>query len=154
MLNQSRRKHIFSNLAVLASTLISSYSWSAQSRKLFDASSTAEAIRTLAEKDPLEPSNRLLIDLPEISVDPGRVAIRVRSELPGTDMMLIMSTSTVPSVIAQFNIPVGTEADIYTLIKVPGTSAIQLIARAGGKLYSAQKEVKIALPLNTKLLME
>jgi hypothetical protein len=31
---------------------------------------------------------------------------------------------------------------------------VQLIVRAGGKLYTAQKEVKIAVPFDNKLLSE
>ncbi|MDY7539945.1 thiosulfate oxidation carrier protein SoxY [Undibacterium sp. RTI2.1] len=154
MLKKFHRRHFL--LKIFSTTVFSleSTSFAATTRRLFDANSPADASKLYAEKDPIEPSNQLLVDTPEISAEPGRISIRIRSELPGTDMMLIISPSIVPPVIAQFLIPVGTEADITTMIKLSGTSKIQLVVRAGGRLYSAQKEVKIAIPLNTKLLME
>ncbi len=154
MLDKSRRLYILSGLVTIASGFLAKLSFAAASRKMFEANSTAEALKNLPEKDALEPSNRLLIGVPEISADPDRVAIHLRSELPGTDMMLLMTANTVPPVLAQFNILVGTEADIQTQIKLKGTTTLQLVVRAGGKLYTAQKEVKIAVPLDNKLLTE
>jgi predicted secreted protein len=91
--------------------------FAALNRKLFEANTVAEALKNLPEKEPQEPSNRLLIDVPEVSLDAERIPIRIRSELPGTDMMLLMAATVVPPAIAQFTIPVGTEAEIQTQIR-------------------------------------
>ncbi len=148
------RRSILSGLAALTSMMFYNFSFAAANRKLFDETSTATALKTLSDKEQPEPSNRLMISAPEISVDPGRIPIHLRSELPGTDMMVLMATSAVPPVVAQFMIPVGTEADVQTMIKVTDTTKLQLVVRAGGKLYSVQKEVKIAKPLDNKLLSD
>ena len=154
MLIISRRRYLWSGLMAMSSMLFGQISWAAANRKLFDAGSSAAALQTLAEKDAPELSRRLMLAIPEISADPSHIAVHIRSELPGTDMMILMATSITPPVVAQFMIPVGTEADIQTMIKLTDTTTMQLVVRAGGKLYFVQKEVKIAKPLDNKLLSE
>ena len=154
MLNKSRRYYLISGLLTVAGTMFAQMSLAAASRKMFEANSVPEALKNLPEKDAPEANNRLLIGVPEITAEPERVAVRLRSELPGTDLMLLMVSTAVPPMVAQFTIPVGTEADIQTQIRLKGTSTLQLIVRAGGKLYTAQKEVKVAVPVNHQLLAE
>lgn len=139
---------------MMAAAMLPQTVLAALSRKLFEANTVPEALRNLPEKEAPEPSNRLLIEVPEVSLDAERIPVRIRSELPGTEMMLLMAATAVPPAIAQFTIPVGTEAEIQTQIRLKGTTTVQLIVRAGGKLYTAQKEVKIAVPFDNKLLSE
>ncbi|MBC3870895.1 thiosulfate oxidation carrier protein SoxY [Undibacterium oligocarboniphilum] len=154
MLNKLRRLSLVSGLTMIAAAMLPQTVLAALSRKLFEANTVPEALRNLTEKEAPEPSNRLLIEMPEVSLDPERIPVRIRSELPGTEMMLLMAATAVPPAIAQFTIPVGTEAEIQTQIRLKGTTTVQLIVRAGGKLYTAQKEVKIAVPFDNKLLSE
>jgi sulfur-oxidizing protein SoxY len=154
MLNKLRRLSLVSGLTIVAASLLPKVTFAALNRKLFEANMVAEVLKNLPEKDAPEPSNRLLIDVPEVSLDPERIPVRIRSELPGTDMMLLMAATVVPPAIAQFTIPVGVEAEIQTQIRLKGTTTVQLIVRAGGKLYTAQKEVKIAVPFDNKFLSE
>lgn len=154
MLNKLRRLSLVSGLTMMAAAMLPQTVLAALSRKLFEANTVPEALRNLPEKEAPEPSNRLLIEVPEVSLDAERIPVRIRSELPGTEMMLLMAATAVPPAIAQFTIPVGTEAEIQTQIRLKGTTTVQLIVRAGGKLYTAQKEVKIAVPFDNKLLSE
>lgn len=154
MLNKLRRLSLVSGLTMMAAAMLPQTVLAALSRKLFEANTVPEALKNLPEKEAPEPSNRLLIEVPEVSLDPERIPVRIRSELPGTEMMLLMAATAVPPAIAQFTIPVGTEAEIQTQIRLKGTTTVQLIVRAGGKLYTAQKEVKIAVPFDNKLLSE
>ncbi|MBC3885804.1 thiosulfate oxidation carrier protein SoxY [Undibacterium griseum] len=154
MLNKLRRLSLVSGLTMMAAAMLPQTVLAALSRKLFEANTVPEALRNLPEKEAPEPSNRLLIEVPEVSLDPERIPVRIRSELPGTEMMLLMAATAVPPAIAQFTIPVGTEAEIQTQIRLKGTTTVQLIVRAGGKLYTAQKEVKIAVPFDNKFLSE
>lgn len=154
MLNKLRRLSLVSGLTIVAASLLPKVTFAALNRKLFEANTVAEVLKNLPEKDAPEPSNRLLVDVPEVSLDPERIPVRIRSELPGTDMMLLMAATVVPPAIAQFTIPVGVEAEIQTQIRLKGTTTVQLIVRAGGKLYTAQKEVKIAVPFDNKFLSE
>lgn len=154
MLNKLRRLSLVSGLTMMAAAMLPQTVLAALSRKLFEANTVPEALRNLPEKESPEPSNRLLIEVPEVSLDAERIPVRIRSELPGTEMMLLMAATAVPPAIAQFTIPVGTEAEIQTQIRLKGTTTVQLIVRAGGKLYTAQKEVKIAVPFDNKFLSE
>jgi len=154
MLDKSRRHYLISGLFAAAGIVFSKMSFAIASRKMFEANSVPEALKNLPEKDIPEANNRLLIGVPEITAEPDRISVHLRSELPGTDLMILMASSAVPPVIAQFTIPVGTEADLQTQIRLKGTTTLQLIVRAGGKLYTAQKEVKVAIPLDHKLLSE
>ena len=154
MLNKLRRLSLVSGLTMMAAAMLPQTVLAALSRKLFEANTVPEALKNLPEKEAPEPSNRLLIEVPEVSLDAERIPVRIRSELPGTEMMLLMAATAVPPAIAQFTIPVGTEAEIQTQIRLKGTTTVQLIVRAGGKLYTAQKEVKIAVPFDNKLLSE
>lgn len=152
MRNYSRRRLLLSGLTSLPILLLSGKSWGEANPKIFNAASLAEAIKALASKEQPLPSNRLLLELPEISAEPHRISVRMRSELPGTDMMLLIVEKAMQPVAAQFTIPTGTEADIRTFIKVPGTTSVHLIVQAGGKLYTAHKQIKIAQPFNSKQL--
>jgi sulfur-oxidizing protein SoxY len=154
MLNLIRRSFVLSGLVVFSTLLTGKMSFAAINRKLFDAPSVAEALNTLPEKLAPEPSNRLMINAPEISANPQRIQIHLRSELPGTDLFLLMASSSTPPMIAQFTIPVGTEADVRTEIKLADTTKLLLVVRAAGKLYSVQKEVKIAKPLDTATMSQ
>lgn len=154
MLNLIRRNFVLSGLVALSTLLTGKTAFAVGNRKLFDATSVAEALNTLPEKLAPEPSNRLMIGAPEISANPHQIQIHLRSELPGTDMMLLMASSATPPVIAQFTIPVGTEADVRTAIKFADTTRLLLVVRAAGKLYSVQKEVKIAKPLDTAIMSQ
>lgn len=154
MKSSPRRQFLFSSLLAVAGTLLSQLTLAATVRKMFDANSVSEALNNLPEKIQPEASNRLLLGVPEISANPERIPVRLRSELPGTDLLILLSPSAVPPMIAQFAVPVGTEAEVRTQIRLKSTSTLQLVARAGGKLYTVQKEVKVAIPYDARLFSE
>jgi sulfur-oxidizing protein SoxY len=46
---------------------------------------------------------------------------------------------------AEFVIPAGTEADVSTRVRMGKTTMVTAVVKAGGKLYSASKEVKVTI---------
>ena len=46
---------------------------------------------------------------------------------------------------AEFIIPAGTDADVSTRVGMGKTSRVTAVVKAGGKLYSASKEVKVTI---------
>jgi len=102
----------------------------------------------------LESGNDLLLDLPDIAAA-GPVRVNAISTMPGTDGMWLLSLSPQPesgaALFAAVTLAPASLPDTTFLLNLTKTQPILLIARAGGKYYGLQREIKIGIPtLNVK----
>lgn len=110
---------------------------------LFNAP-TSQAALGLLQAGTALPGPRILLDVAEIVEDGDRVVVRVMSTLPSTDQITLLADTELKPVLAQFNISPDLEPDITTHIRLSGTGTLRAVVRAGGKIYSVTKEVKVA----------
>jgi sulfur-oxidizing protein SoxY len=110
----------------------------------FKQKSEADALKALYGKT-AEASDKVNLDAPEIAENGAVVPIAVATTMPGVTGIAIMVLENPYTLAAAYKIPDGTEASVACRLKMAKTSKVIAIVEAGGKLYSATKEVKVTV---------
>ena len=110
----------------------------------FKAKSEADAIKALYGKTP-EASDKVKMDAPEIAENGAVVPVSVTTALADVTSISFLVSENPVALIASYKIPAGTVPAIANRIKMAKTSNVIVVVEAGGKLYSATKEVKVTV---------
>src|SRR3977135_2605052 len=110
----------------------------------FKQKSEADAIKSLYGKT-AEPSDKVKLDAPEIAENGAVVPISVSTNLADVTSISLLVSENPNALVASYKIPSGTVPTVANRIKMAKTSNVIAIVEAGGKLYSATKEVKVTL---------
>jgi len=110
----------------------------------FKAKSEADAIKSLYGKA-AEPSDKVKLDAPEIAENGAVVPISVTTTLADVTSISFLVTENPSALAASYGIPPGTLPSVSNRLKMAKTSNVIAIVEAGGKLYSATKEVKVTV---------
>ena len=110
----------------------------------FKQKSEADAIKSLYGKT-AEASDKVKLDAPEIAENGAVVPVSVSSSLADVTSISILVTENPNTLVASYRIPAGTVPSVANRIKMAKTSNVTAIVEAGGKLYSATKEVKVTV---------
>ncbi len=103
-----------------------------------------EAIKSLYGKS-AEPSDKVKLDAPEIAENGAVVPIAVSSTLADVTSISILVAENPNALAASYKIPAGTMPTVANRLKMAKTSNVIALVEAGGKLYSATKEVKVTV---------
>ncbi len=110
----------------------------------FKAKSDADAIKSLYGKT-AEPSDKVTLDAPEIAENGSVVPISVTTTLADVTSISFLVSENPNALAASYKIPAGTLPGVANRLKMAKTSSVIAIVEAGGKLYSATKEVKVTV---------
>jgi sulfur-oxidizing protein SoxY len=110
----------------------------------FKQKGEAEAIKALYGKT-AEPSDKVKLDAPEIAENGAVVPISVTTTLADVTSISFLVADNPNALAASYIIPAGTMPTVANRIKMAKTSKVTAIIEAGGKLYSATKEVKVTV---------
>src|SRR5712672_3307472 len=110
----------------------------------FKQKSDADAIKALYGET-AEPSDKVKLDAPEIAENGAVVPITVTSSLADVTSISILVAENPNALAASYKIPAGTVPNVANRLKMAKTSNVIAIVEAGGKLYSAAKEVKVTV---------
>jgi sulfur-oxidizing protein SoxY len=110
----------------------------------FKAKNEADAIKALYGKSP-EPSDKVKMDAPEIAENGAVVPISVSTTLADVTSIAFLVSENPVALVATYKIPAGTAPGVANRIKMARTSNVIVVVEAGGKLYSATKEVKVTV---------
>jgi sulfur-oxidizing protein SoxY len=110
----------------------------------FRQKSDAEAIKSLYGKT-AEASDKVKLDAPEIAENGAVVPVSVSTTLADVTSISFLVAENPNALIASYKIPAGTVPAIANRIKMAKTSNVIVVVEAGGKLYSATKEVKVTV---------
>jgi sulfur-oxidizing protein SoxY len=110
----------------------------------FKAKGEADAIKALYGKT-AEPSDKVKLDAPEIAENGAVVPISVSTTLADVTTISFLVSENPNALAASYQIPPGTMPSIANRLKMAKTSNVTVIVEAGGKLYSATKEVKVTV---------
>jgi sulfur-oxidizing protein SoxY len=110
----------------------------------FKAKSEADAIKALYGKSP-EPSDKVKMDAPEIAENGAVVPISVSTTLADVTSIAFLVSENPVALVATYKIPADTAPSVANRIKMARTSNVIVVVEAGGKLYSATKEVKVTV---------
>ena len=110
----------------------------------FKQKSDADAIKSLYGKT-AEGSDKIKLDAPEIAENGSVVPIAVSTTLADVTSIAFLVAENPNALVASYRIPAGTVPAIANRIKMARTSNVIVVVEAGGKLYSATKEVKVTV---------
>jgi sulfur-oxidizing protein SoxY len=110
----------------------------------FKQKGEAEAIKALYGKT-AEPSDKVKLDAPEIAENGAVVPVSVATTLTDVTSISFLVADNPSALVASYIIPPGTNPSVANRIKMAKTSNVTAIIEAGGKLYSATKEVKVTV---------
>jgi sulfur-oxidizing protein SoxY len=114
------------------------------SKAAFEAKTLEEALKSLGASGASE-SRDIVIKMPDIAEDGAIVPIEVTSKIPNTEAITILVDKNPFPLIASYEFKNGAEGFISTRIKMGETSKVRALVNAGGKLYTASKEVKVTI---------
>jgi sulfur-oxidizing protein SoxY len=104
----------------------------------------ADAIKSLYGKT-AEASDKVKLDAPEIAENGAVVPISVSVSMADVTSISILVADNPNALAASYRIPAGTLPSVANRIKMQKTSNVIAVVEAGGKLYSATREVKVTV---------
>ncbi|MGE9008430.1 thiosulfate oxidation carrier protein SoxY [Leptospira interrogans] len=110
----------------------------------FKQKSEADAIKSLYGKT-AEASDKVKMDAPEIAENGAVVPVSVSTTLADVTSISFLVAENPVALVASYKIPAGTMPGVANRIKMAKTSNVIVVVEAGGKLYSATKEVKVTV---------
>ncbi|QWG23890.1 thiosulfate oxidation carrier protein SoxY [Bradyrhizobium sediminis] len=110
----------------------------------FKQKSVDDAIKLLYGKT-AEKSDKVKLDAPEIAENGAVVPIAASSTLADVTSISFLVAENPNALVASYRIPAGTVPSVANRIKMAKTSNVIVVVEAGGKLYSATKEVKVTV---------
>ena len=131
-------------VAVAAGLLKPTQAMAAWNKAAFEAKNVGDAMKGLGVSGPAD-SKSIAIKAPDIAENGAVVPVEVTSSLPGTTSIAIIAEKNGTPLVGNFELAGGTEGYISTRIKMGQTSLVRAVVTAGGKSYTAAKEVKVTI---------
>ena len=116
----------------------------AWNKEAFGAKSAAEALKNLGVGAGV-PSKDVHIEAPEIAENGAVVPIEVASAIPGTTAIVVLVEKNPFPLIGRFEFKEGALPFVKLNVKMGETSDVRVVAEAGGKHYTATKEIKVTI---------
>jgi sulfur-oxidizing protein SoxY len=113
--------------------------------KAFDAKSTDDVMKALFGGTGVTDSSEVVLNAPDIAENGRVVPISVSTTLSGVENISVIVEENPSPLVAAFDMGPGSVPDVSTRIKMGKTSNVIAVVKADGKLYSAQKEVKVTI---------
>jgi sulfur-oxidizing protein SoxY len=113
-------------------------------KNAFEARDLAGALKGVGATTTAEGKD-LALTVPEIAENGAVVPVSVVSKIPGTTSISIMVEKNPMPLSAHFEFSNGTLPEARLNVKMGQTSMIKAVAKANGKFYAAQKEVKVTM---------
>ena len=117
----------------------------AWSEAAFGAKSVPDALKALMGSDQMEESGDIKIKAPDIAENGAVVPVTVSTSIEGVESIAIIAVNNPSPLIASFNLGEGAEGFVSTRIKMGKSGDVVAVVKAGGKLLSTKKEVKVTI---------
>ena len=114
-------------------------------KKAFAAKDINGALQASFADSDYTPSNKIKIKAPDIAENGAVVPITITTSLPNVENIVILAAKNSTPLTSSYQFGAATQGFLSTRIKMGKTSDVIVIVKAGGKLYSAQKEVKVTI---------
>lgn len=131
-------------VAIAAGLLKPTQVLAAWNKDAFDAKKVGDALKSLGVTSPAD-SKDISINAPDIAENGAVVPVTITSSIPGTTSIAILAEKNASPLIADFKFSGGTQGYISTRIKMASTALVRAVVTAGGKSYTAAKEVKVTI---------
>ena len=110
----------------------------------FEAKGVPDAMKVVGAAGAAD-SKDILIKAPDIAENGAVVPIEVTSKIAGTSAIMLLVEKNPSPLTANFDLSNGADSYVSTRIKMGQTSNVRAIVKAGGKSYTAIKEVKVTI---------
>lgn len=110
----------------------------------FASKSTADAMKNLGAPA-AEASSAIVIDAPQIAENGAVVPIEVLSNIPGTKSISVLIEKNPYPLVATFEFMEGALPFVKVNAKMGETSDVRVLVAAGGKHFSATREIKVTI---------
>ena len=127
--------------AGLAAPLTAFAAWS---KDAFAAKKAQDALNSLG-KTGAQPSNAILIEAPDIAENGAIVPIEISSNIPGTSSIAVLIDKNPYPLAAKFDFAGDAAPFVKLNAKMGETSDVRVVATAGGRHYTATREVKVTI---------
>ncbi|MHB1352962.1 MAG: thiosulfate oxidation carrier protein SoxY [Thiobacillus sp.] len=131
-------------VAVAAGLLKPTQALAAWNKSAFEAKNVADAMKNLGASGPSD-SKDITIKAPDIAENGAVVPVEITSKLPGTTSIAILAEKNASPLVGEYALAGGTQGYVSTRIKMGQTSLVRAVVKAGGKSYTAAKEVKVTI---------
>ena len=111
----------------------------------FKAKTEKDAIANAMGDASTIPSTDITIKAPDIAENGAVVPVAVNTSIADVTSIAMLVEKNGTPMSAIFNLPAGTIADVSTRLKMGKTGDVIAVVKAGGKLYSARKSVKVTI---------
>ena len=110
----------------------------------FQAKAVADALKSLGTGNLVE-SRDIVITAPDIAENGAVVPVAVTSRIANTESIAILAEKNPFPLAASFDIAPNADAYVSTRLKVGQTTDVRAVVKAGGKYFTAAKEVKVTI---------
>ena len=111
----------------------------------YDARRDYAGLNELLGSNSHEASDSIKIKAPDIAENGAVVPVTVDTSISGVESISIFASKNANPLTSSYNLGANTSPFISTRVKMGKTSDVVAVVKAGGKLYSAKKEVKVTI---------
>ena len=132
-------------MAVSTGLLTPRVSLAAWSKAAFEATDVNGGVSALFGSSDMDKSDKIKIKAPDIAENGAVVPVSVTTSIDGVSSISIFADKNATPLTADFQLGPGAEGYVSTRIKMGKTANVIAVVKAGDKLYSASKEVKVTI---------
>ena len=116
----------------------------AWNEQAFGAKTAADALKGIGASA-AAPSKDIVIDAPQIAENGAVVPIEISSNVPGTSAIAVVIEKNPFPLAGRFEFKEGALPFVKLNVKMGETSDVRVVAFAGGKQFSATREIKVTI---------
>ncbi len=143
-MNPLRRTALQFAGALAAGLLLPLRALAAWNKEAFQSKTAADALKSLGISASTE-SKDVLIEAPQIAENGAVVPVEITSNVPNTKSISILIDKNPFPLTAKFDFAEGAVPFVKVNVKVGESSFVRVLAEAGGKFYSASREIKVTI---------
>ena len=132
-------------MAVSTGLLTPRVSLAAWSKAALEATDVNGSATALYGSSSMDKSDKIKIKAPDIAENGAVVPVSVTTSIDGVSSISLFADKNATPLTAEFTLGPGTEGYVSTRIKMGKTANVVAIVKAGDKLYSSSKEVKVTI---------
>ncbi|MDQ7015985.1 MAG: thiosulfate oxidation carrier protein SoxY [Gammaproteobacteria bacterium] len=133
------------SVAIAAGLITPKMVLAAWPKAAFAAKEIDSALQAVLGSAETTPSDKIKIKAPDIAENGAVVPITINTSLPNIEGIAIIAAKNSTPLTSSYQLASNAEGYLSTRIKMGKTSDIIVIVKSNGKLYSAQKEVKVTI---------
>ena len=114
-------------------------------KKTFDATEMRAALVELLGTDVMTTTDQITLKVPQIAENGAVVPVSIKTTLQNVESISIVVEKNPRPMVATFEIPPGTLADISSRIKMAETSYVTAVIKTSDGIYSTARQVKVTI---------